>query len=262
MNSLTQDLRVALARIELPAMPPEAQRMFAFLRQRAFRHRRSIAVVGSVLLHVAFLLALLQHPPKGLSGGGSGGTAVGAGTGESYTAVDLYAAPPMPAAIPALKTTANPAADTLDTPDEAVKPPPNPLKTAVTDLPQLASPQTASSPLSADVAPSAQSAAAAMSGAGQSGTTAGAGDDLWNAIAPCWKRIAGQDTLSVTLKITFAANGGLSKPPVIVRDDKTPITPQSLRSEAQAIAALAQCGAYPMAASKQGVEVRFPHPDE
>jgi hypothetical protein len=104
-------------------------------------------------------------------------------------------------------------------------------------------------------------AQATSGGAGQSGATGGTGDDLWGAIAPCWNRVAGKDTLPVALKITFGANGGLSKPPEIVRAGDAAITPQSLRSEALALSALAQCGAYPMAAGRQDVEVQFPRPE-
>ena len=49
--------------------------------------------------------------------------------------------------------------------------------------------------------------------------------------------------------------------PPPVRDETATITPQSLRSEARAIAALAQCGGYPMAANRQDVEVHFPRPE-
>ena len=261
MNGFVQQLHLGLARIYLPTIPPEAQRVLAILRRRTHRRRRAIAAVGSVLLHVLFVLALFPHPSKGFSGGGSGGTRVGAGTGEAYIAVDLYAVPPMPTAVPTLKTPTDPTYDALDKPDETLKQPPDALETTTDSVQQLAGQESAPFPPPADATSSSQPAAAAVGGAGQSGTTSGSGDDLWSAIAPCWKRIAGQDTLSVTLKITFAANGGLSKPPVIVRDDKAPITPQSLRSEALAMAALAQCGAYPMAANKQAVEVNFPRPE-
>jgi len=84
--------------------------------------------------------------------------------------------------------------------------------------------------------------------------------DLWNAIAPCWNRVAGSSTLTATLKITFDADGGLATPPEIERDPDAPITDRSLQSEAQALQALAECGAYPMAKSQQGVTVKFPAP--
>ena len=201
------------------------------------------------------ILALLPAAPSGLSGGGSGGTLAGAGSGETYAAVDLYALP-APAAVPAVKPPEPSASDALDEPANAVKPVTDALQTAVSDMPQLA--QADPSPLSP--ASPASSEPPATGGPGQAGTTAGAGDDLWSAIAPCWKRIAGKDTLNVTLRVTFTA-GGLSKPPEIERADGSAITPQSLRSEAQALTALAQCGAYRMAAGRQGGEVNFPRPD-
>jgi hypothetical protein len=242
MNSLVQELRA----ITLPALPPNARRWLVGARQWAQRRRRTIAVAGSGLLHILFILALLPQAPEGLSGGGSNGTGVGAGAGETYAAVDLYTVRPAHAATAALKPPDDTKADRLDTPADPPKPE---AVIAAADVAQLAPAE--------PVLPSV----AAAGGPGPSGTAAGAGDDLWGAIAPCWKRVAGADTLPVTLKVTFAAGGGLSKPPQIVRADGAAITPQSLHSEAEALAALSQCGAYPMAAGRQDVEVHFPKPE-
>jgi hypothetical protein len=83
-------------------------------------------------------------------------------------------------------------------------------------------------------------------------------DDLWNAIAPCWNRVADKNSLPTRLKLSFDASGGVSAPPEIERDPEAPITDQSLTSEAQALQALSECGAYPMAQGQQGVVVQFP----
>ena len=253
MNSLVQSFRSPWPQIAFPALPPP-------VRKRLQRHRKAVAVTGSVLLHLLCLLVLWPTAQKGLPGGGSGGSEIGAGKGEAYAAIDLDLGPPMPATIPAVKTPDDQATKALDTPEEAIKPKPD-MAAVTTDAAKSADAATTAPSPPADAAASARPAAAAVGGAGQGGTTAGAGDDLWQAIAPCWNRVAGKDTLPVALKITFGATGGLSKPPQIVRDETAPITPQSLRSEAQAIAALAQCGGYPMAANRQDVEVHFPRPE-
>jgi len=83
-------------------------------------------------------------------------------------------------------------------------------------------------------------------------------NDLWKAIEPCWNRIADKNTVGVTLEVSFSAMGNLSKPPVIQRDPSTHIDDRVLRSESQAITALAQCGPYLIAFGQQNVEVRFP----
>jgi hypothetical protein len=98
--------------------------------------------------------------------------------------------------------------------------------------------------------------------AGAFGQNGQANIDLWNAIAPCWNRIADGATLPATLKISFDATGALAVPPEIERDPDAPITDQSLKSEAQALQALAECGAYPMAQGQQSVVVQFPSPEQ
>ncbi|WP_090649709.1 hypothetical protein [Asticcacaulis taihuensis] len=98
--------------------------------------------------------------------------------------------------------------------------------------------------------------------AGAFGQNGQANLDLWNAIAPCWNRIADGATLPATLKISFDANGGLALPPEIERDPDAKITDQSLKSEAQALQALSECGAYPMAQGQQNVVVQFPTPGQ
>jgi hypothetical protein len=96
--------------------------------------------------------------------------------------------------------------------------------------------------------------------AGAFGHDGRASIDLWNAIAPCWYRIADSAAVPAILKISFDANGGLALPPEIERDPSVPITDQSLKAEAQALQALAECGSYPMAQGQQGVLVQFPTP--
>ena len=95
-------------------------------------------------------------------------------------------------------------------------------------------------------------------GAGQGGITTGAGDDLWAAIAPFWKRIAGRDALPLRLMVSFAGNGLLLRAPEIVRDPSHAIDVHTQLSESQAIQALSECGAYTMAAGREKVTISFP----
>ncbi len=221
------------------------------------RRRRTVAVTGAVLLHVLFLLFLLPQTPTGLSTGGSGGTAQ-ADDGEGL-ALDLTAMKTGPqlmtAVVPQAQEDVTPAAPE----DIAV------TKTADSDLslpdkviPQLNAPE----PPTPEATPAAAKAqlAAAAGGAGQAGTSTGAGDDLWAAIAPCWKRIAGRDALPVRLTVSFASNGLLLRAPEIVRDPAVAIDVRTQLSEGQAIQALSECGAYTMAAGRENVTISFPRP--
>lgn len=83
-------------------------------------------------------------------------------------------------------------------------------------------------------------------------------NDLWKAIEPCWRRVADKSTQSVTLQVSFSPLGNLAKPPTILRTPGTHIDDRLLRSENQAITALAQCGPYLMAYGQQDVKVVFP----
>jgi hypothetical protein len=62
----------------------------------------------------------------------------------------------------------------------------------------------------------------------------------------------------VTLEVSFSPMGNLAKPPVIRSDPSLKITDQALRSESQAISALAQCGPYLMVFGQENVSVGFP----
>ncbi|HWU49144.1 MAG TPA: hypothetical protein VN042_04660 [Asticcacaulis sp.] len=83
-------------------------------------------------------------------------------------------------------------------------------------------------------------------------------NDLWKAIEPCWRRVADRSTESVTLQVSFSPLGNLAKPPTILRAPGTHVDDRLLRSENQAITALAQCGPYLMAYGQQDVRVMFP----
>ncbi len=208
--------------------------------RRLDRHRRVVAVIGALALHLLVLMALLPQVHDALAGGGHGGQGQ-AGSGDMGYAADLVAAA-KPAVDPTQIVTPSPD-DALDIARPSVAQASSDLALTVSDPSSLP----------------AIMAAAADGGAGDNGATTGTSGDLWAAIAPCWQRVATSGTLPVTLEITFTADGHLAKPPVIDREGAA--TPAGLQSEARAIAALAQCGAYPMAANEASVKVNFPKPD-
>jgi hypothetical protein len=105
---------------------------------------------------------------------------------------------------------------------------------------------------------SVQANASAVSQVKVDGRTRQTPNDLWKAIEPCWRRLADQRSVPVTLELSFSPLGNLAKPPVIRRTQGQPLTDQLLRSESQAIAALTQCGPYLMALGQSGVDVTFP----
>jgi len=223
----------------------------------ADRRRRTVAVTGAVLLHLLFLLCLLPQTSKGLSSGGSGGLAeAGGGEGLALDLAALKTGPPADVAI-----APQPEEEVTPVTPEAVavtKTVDSDLSLSSTDIPSLAPPE----PPAPEATPAEAHAqlAAAAGGAGQDGATTGAGDDLWAAIAPCWKRIAGHDALPVRLTVSFASNGLLLRAPEIVRDPTAAIDVHTQLSESEAIQALSECGAYTMAAGRENVTISFPRP--
>lgn len=212
----------------------------------ADRRRRVVAVTGAVLLHVLFLLFILPQTSKGLSTGGSGGQA-GAGGGEGLT-LDLTT----------LKGRSQLATSVVEqAPDDFTPTVPKDAPVVKPADDALALPDIPPSP---SVPPPPSPEVAAVGGAGKDGTTVGDGDDLWAAIAPCWKRIAAHDALPVRLTVSFADNGLLQRAPEIVRDPAAPVDVHMQLSEAEAIQALSECGAYAMAAGRENVTIRFPRP--
>lgn len=213
-------------------------------------------MAGSLLLHLALLLLLL--PAKtGLASIGTTGVGAVDGPGAAVTLVEASVLTP-----PQLSETQSPstqaAASEPVTNDEAVDPM---AQTETTDeikpTEEAKRQPEAEAVLSSNEAPSDSKAEAAAGAHGQNGQS---NTDLWNAIAPCWNRITDKNTLSATLTISFAEDGGLAEAPIIERDPEAAITDQSLQSEGKALAALSECGPYPMAIDQQNITVVFPSP--
>jgi hypothetical protein len=224
--------------------------------QMVSRHRRPVAIAASIGLHVLFVLCLLPHSQSGFSAGGQGGAYQGEGEGLSLdlTAMALPDAQALEVREPEPETLTE-LADS-ETLDDLTSTETHALSEALADAPSLSQPE----PEHTAATKSAQQSAARQGGEGQGGTSSGTFDDLWAAIAPCWRRIADMETLPVNLTVTFAGNGMLAKPPEIERAAEAASNPKALRSESLAITALAECGAYQMAAGRENVSIHFPTP--
>ena len=221
------------------------------------RRRKPVAIVGSVVLHLLALLFLLpQAEAPGGFAGGAGGNDSGAGEGIS---LDLTALNDASKDALTVKTTTPEGTDIVAPIDQLMvaDAQPQPQLSDLSDAVAQTTPQP--QPQAAEA--NAQEAAAAAGGPGQDGTTAGDGDALWAAIAPCWRKMASADALPVQLSVSFSSDGHLAVPPDIIRDPDQQGGMTGLRSETQAIQALAACGAYAMAAGKQNVQIHFPKPN-
>ncbi len=222
--------------------------------RHARKHKKLVAVVFSLILHVLFVLFLLIRQPAGLaSGGGFNGQGMAPGDGMAVTLVSSEDFERMAMAVKA--PTEDKPEDQLETlqVDQVTD---APLALAVTQvMPQLASVANNDTPLAPD-----DSDAGGQAGSPGDAGAGTAGDDLWGAIAPCWNRLADSHTLPVTLEVSFDSQGNIASPPVIDRADADQNDPQAERSETIAMQALAQCGAYAMAENRAGVKVNFPKP--
>lgn len=224
-------------------------------RQGLRKHRRLLAVALSIGLHILFVLCLLPHGQRGFSTGGQGGHFQGEGLSLDLTAVALPTKQAMDIREPELD-----ALSELDTPerldDLAALADAQSLNEVVPDALGLSQPQPAQDATARPMLASATR----QGGEGQGGTSSGTFDDLWAAIAPCWRRIADSETLPVNLTVSFAGNGMLAKPPEIMRKAEDASNARALRSESLAITALAECGVYQMAAGRENVSIHFPMP--
>ncbi len=230
--------------------------------QRAFvvRHRKPLAVTGSVGLHLLVIWFLLQPSSNALSELDKRTYGQVTQTGMD---VDLYqpaSVPPMPAAPPkppppqplaAFAAMSDPVVAASPTPLSA----PAPAKSLSAVFGKdLFAPSPASPPKAETQHPSDQESHVKLTD--QSNRTTP--NDLWKAIEPCWKRVVTRDTEGVTLSVSFSPLGNLAKPPVIERPNGAHLDDRRLKSESLAINALAQCGPYLMAFGQSDVSVQFP----
>lgn len=214
------------------------------------RHSRPLAVIGSLALHVAVVVMLIQPSSGALS---ELDTRMAGEDNVEGIDVSLFDTATEAAAPADMASQFTPMLDaTADdgwTPSDTPKPSPQSLA----DLFGEASPE--QKPQARTASPSDSETLVSIDGR-KSKTM----NDLWKAIEPCWRRVADKNTVSVTLSVSFSPLGNLSKPPVIVRETGASLSDKRLRSESLAITALAQCGPYLMAFGQSDVNVRFPGP--
>jgi hypothetical protein len=238
-----------------------ASAVWRSLRNCTQRHRRAVAACISICAHLLVIFALISNVSRN-SPAGEGGTHGKLGDrGDGSGGSDTYVVEVVPVQL----ASATPVkAQPKETPSDVITPVKIEDLTDVSldkatnpKLQQATPPELL--PVSDPPAPN-NSTAASKTGdhAGKEGGTAG---DLWSAIEPCWRRVADKDTLPVVLEVTFSGDGHLAIPPTIDRDPAAATDPRTLQSEAKALAALSECGAYPVAAGKAGVKVNFLKPD-
>lgn len=73
------------------------------------------------------------------------------------------------------------------------------------------------------------------------GGDAASSGDLWNAIAPCWRRLDYRGQEAVTIQVSLDSRGQLRGPPTVIRNAAALLTERRLKSEANALAALEAC---------------------
>lgn len=64
---------------------------------------------------------------------------------------------------------------------------------------------------------------------------------LWGAIEPCWRNLGFKGQVPVTIDVTVDGRGGLRGPPKVVRATNAVLSDVRLKSEANALGALAAC---------------------
>ena len=208
------------------------------------KHRRKVAVTVSLGLHALVIAFFLVNLKPNIIGGGNDGDSFGAGTGSGFSVEMVSARDAMP---DALKVKQPDSADEAEPTDFAI----TEIAKTATETAMLDTPSQPAVQLAADSPPDS-----AAGGAGEGGQSAGVNDPLWKQIEPCWKRIADHDTYGVMLRIDFSPLGNIAK-----TDDApdAPVAPDA-RSRTEAVQALAECGPYVAAGSREDVVIAFPAP--
>ncbi len=237
--------------------------MLASLKASVVRHRKPLAVSGSVALHLVVVWFLLQPSSNPLAELDKRAYGQLTQTGvdiDMYRPASVPPAPTAPTAPPKPpETRALDAFAAMSQPTTAVATTalsaPSPSK-SLNDVfgKDMFAPSPATPPRAETQHPSDQDNHVKL--ANQVNRTTP--DDLWKAIEPCWRRVATKDTEAVTLSVSFSPLGNLAKPPAIMRPSGVALDNRRLKSESLAINALAQCGPYLMAFGQSDVSVQFP----
>ena len=235
--------------------------MLAASKAFVLRHRKPLAVTGSVGLHLLVIWFLIQPSSNALSELDKRASGPMTQAGIDIDLERTAAVPPMPAAPPktpppqplaAFAAMSEPTTATASTTPLSA---PSPAKSLSAVFGKdLFAPSPATPPKAETQHPSDQESHIKV--ADQSNRTTP--NDLWKAIEPCWKRVITHETEGVTLSVSFSPLGNLAKPPVIERPNGAHLDDRRLKSESMAINALAQCGPYLMAFGQSNVSVQFP----
>ncbi len=234
--------------------------MLANLKASAVRHRKPLAVTGSVGLHLIIIWYLLQPSSNALSelDKRSYGEVTQAGMNidlERQAPVPpMPAAPPKPPQTQALATFAAMSEPTTATTPASLSAPAPAKSLSEVFGKNVFAPSPATPPKAETQHPSDQESHVKLADTSNRQTP----NDLWKAIEPCWRRVATKDTEAVSLSVSFSPLGNLAKPPVIERPSGAHLDDRRLKSESMAINALAQCGPYLMAFGQSNVSVQFP----
>ena len=80
---------------------------------------------------------------------------------------------------------------------------------------------------------------------------------LWGVVEPCWRNLGFRGQEAVSLEVVVDWRGALQGPPKVMRDASARLTEPRLKSEANALAALAAC--LPRGGARAGrYELKFP----
>ena len=263
-----------------PALPPQFRTTPFDDSRTGRRNRRLLAAGGAISLHLVLLCAFMSSNPGGIlaADGGAAQTEVV----EPYVVISLSGLRRQdsvnPAASQPVQETATLAAMMARMrqaqPEVVIASAPTPQKSSLSALfdaiQRERSARDAASGQSnhddggrgadshaPDVKPRdkmgphslAQNAVKASAGAG----------GLWGFLEPCWRKLPGRSTVSVSLEVTLNSRGTISTPPRIVRPSNTPPDEARLVAEARAIEALSHCLPYqgPEVASGAPIVVEF-----
>lgn len=231
------------------AVEPWALRAETFLA----KHRRTAAIAISLGLHVLVVAFLMIGLASTASGGGSGGPSYGSGRGAGLGVELVSVAGTTPKAL-SVKT------PEPDDQVDAVQPTRPDVSAAITDTASLITLDTqagvgvkdedAETNGAKSATPESEASAG---GVGQGGQTSGVNDALWKQIEPCWRRLADQKTGNATLKIDFSPLGNVARTLAVDSEQSS-----DLKSQAVAAEAVAQCGPYVSAGSRENVVIAFP----
>lgn len=221
------------------------------------RARRSAIFAASALFHVLLFLTVFSRQAGSLvSGAAAGGGPEGPVFAISLVRVSATRAAEDPTTAAQLRSLALKArADATEGLPIAIARRSDPLAALAQRLAQAAQPLPSNYHALADRTQPQGSAAArevqtpdlrATGEIGNAHSDAGDGREastgaLWGAIEPCWRNLGFHGQVPVVIEVQVDDRGGLRGPPKVIRDGTALLNEPRLKSEANALAALAAC---------------------